>query len=167
SEIVAEYQAGEPAVWSLMGKLITDFVIHADGAKFPGEFDRHKETLAGRCDAAPDRVVGIVQEGLGENRDVEAGFPGIVETPLDAEIRLTETKLGPGSRILHAQPGIFVSELNAIANSEIDVEIGRVGDGLIAVEKGHVAEIDFPIEMARSARIVGVIRWAALGKCRG
>src|SRR5208283_3289408 len=81
--------------------------------------------------------------------------------------RLTETKLGPGSRILHAQPGIFVSELNAIANSEIDVEIGRVGNGLIAVEKGHVAEINFPIEVARGARIVGVVGRAALGKCRG
>ena len=59
-----------------------------------------------------------------------------------------------------------IGELNAIANSEIDVEIGRVGDRLIAVEKGHVAEIDFPIEMARGARIVGVIRRSALGKCR-
>src|SRR5208337_3400716 len=108
-----------------MGKLITDFVIHADGAKFPGEFDRHKETLAGRCDAAPDRVVGIVQEGLGENRDVEAGFPGIVETPTGGENKMAEAQLWPGSRNPQAQTRIFGSELNAIANSEIDVEIGR------------------------------------------
>jgi hypothetical protein len=41
-----------------------------------------------------------------------------------------------------------------------------VGDGLIAVEKGHVAEIDLPIEMAGSARIIGVVGWAALSKRR-
>jgi hypothetical protein len=38
-------------------------------------------------------------------------------------------------------------------------------DRLVAVEKGHVAEIDFPVEGAGSARIVGVVGRAALGKC--
>jgi hypothetical protein len=40
-----------------------------------------------------------------------------------------------------------------------------VRDGLITVEKWHVAQIDFPIQMARSARIIGVKRRPALRKC--
>jgi hypothetical protein len=68
---------------------------------------------------------------------------------------------------LDAQPGIFVSELDAVANAEIDVEVGGVRDRLAAVEEGHVGDIDFPIARAGSAGIVGVKGWAALGKCGG
>jgi hypothetical protein len=38
SEIVAEDEAGDPAIRSFVDKLITDFVIHIDGAKLLGEF---------------------------------------------------------------------------------------------------------------------------------
>jgi hypothetical protein len=69
-------------------------------------------------------------------------------------------------RLLDAQPGIFVSELDAIANSEIDIDVGRVGDGLIAVEKGHVSEVDFPIKIAGRAWIVGVVRRPSLCRTR-
>ena len=48
SEIVAEYEAGEPAVRSFVDELITDFVIHIDRAKFPGEFDGHEESSGSR-----------------------------------------------------------------------------------------------------------------------
>jgi hypothetical protein len=163
-EIVADDEAGEPAVRSFVDKLITDLVIHIDGAKFPGEFEGQKEGFARRGDPTANRIVGVVEEELRENRDGEARLPGIVEAPLDTRIGLTEAILAPGRGILDAQPGILISELNAIANAEIDIDIGSVGDRLTAVVKGHVAEIDFPIEMAGSARIIGVIGWAALGE---
>ena len=59
---MAEDQAGEPTVWPFVGKLITDFVIHSNGAKLPGEFERQEKSLAGRCDSAPDGIVGVVEE---------------------------------------------------------------------------------------------------------
>ena len=43
SEIVADYQAGDPAVRSLVDELITDFVIHVDGAEFSGELEGQEE----------------------------------------------------------------------------------------------------------------------------
>jgi hypothetical protein len=55
--------------------------------------------------------------------------------------------------------------LDTIANAEIDIDIGDAGDGLIAIEEGHVPEIDFPIEMAGGAGIIGVIGRAALREC--
>ena len=62
------------------------------------------------------------------------------------------------------QPGIFVSELDPIANSKINVHIRGVGNGLIAIEERHVPKIDFPIQIARRARIIGVIRRSTLGE---
>src|SRR5271165_3124961 len=118
-----------------MDKLITEFVIDIDGAKLFGEFEGQQERLAGRRDAAADGVVRVVEEGLRKNRDAESRFPGIVETPLDAGIRLAQAILSRGLGILDAQPGILVRELNALANSEVDVDVGSVGDGLTAVQK--------------------------------
>jgi len=77
---------------------------------------------------------------------------------------LTQAKLGRGRRVLHAQPGIFVGQLHAITHPKIDVNVGRVRNGLTSIEKRHVAHIDFPIEMTRGARIIGVVGWAALRK---
>jgi len=51
--------------------------------------------------------------------------------------------------------------MDAIADAEIDVNVGSVGDGMISVEKGHIGEVDFPIEIAGGARIVGLI-WLSL-----
>ena len=164
---MAEDEAGEPGVRSLADKLITDFVIHLDRAEFPGELERQEESMAGSCDATADGVVGIVEEKLGESRDGEAGLSVAVETPFNARIGLPQAKFSRGRGILNAQPGAFVRELDAIANAEIDVEVGDVGDGLIAIEEGHVAKIDFPVEMARSAWIIGVKRRSALGECGG
>lgn len=66
SEIMAQDQAGEPTVWPFVGKLITDFVIHAHGTKFLGEFDRQEEILTDRSNSAADGIVWVVQEELGE-----------------------------------------------------------------------------------------------------
>ena len=68
---------------------------------------------------------------------------------------------------MDAQPGIFVRELDAIANAKIDVNVWGVGDGLIAIEKRHIGEIDFPIKRARGTRIIGVVGRAPLGECGG
>ena len=38
---------------------------------------------------------------------------------------------------------------------------------MISVEKGHIGEVDFPIEIAGCARIIGVVGRAALRKCAG
>jgi len=38
-----------------------------------------------------------------------------------------------------------------------------VRDGLITIVKRHVAEVDFPVEIARGTRIVGVKGRSALG----
>src|SRR5271163_3976836 len=88
-EIMAEDKAGNPSVRSFVHKLIADFIIHVDGAKFPGELEGQKESLARGGDPAADGVVRVVEEKLGENRDVETGLSGIVETPFDAGIGLT------------------------------------------------------------------------------
>jgi len=102
SEIVTNDETGEPAIGSFVNKLIADFVIHIDGAKLPGEFKGQKKSLARGCDPSADGVVGVVEEELGENRDGEAGFAGIVETPLDAGIGLTQAILGLRRGILDA-----------------------------------------------------------------
>lgn len=42
-----------------------------------------------------------------------------------------------------------------------------MGNGLIAVKKRHIAHVDLPVMVARSARIGGVIRRTALGQGAG
>lgn len=162
-EVVAHDEAGDPTVGSFMDELIAEFGIDVEGAKFFGELKGQEKRIAGWSNAARNRIVGIVQKELRESRDREATFSRVVETPLDAEIGLAEAEFRRGRGILDAQPGIFVGELDAIANSEIDIEVGNVGDGLVAIEKGHVGGVDFPIEMAGSARVVGVEGRATLG----
>lgn len=166
SEIVAHHEATQPAVRPFVDELVADFVIHIHGPKFLRKLERQKERIARRSDSTPNGIVGIIDEELREHRHGQPRLPGIVKAPLHARIGLTQTKLGPGRRILNPEPGIFVGELDAFADAKIDVEIGSVGDGLIAVEKRHVAHIDFPVEMAWSSRIIGVVRGAALAECR-
>jgi hypothetical protein len=90
---MAEDETGEPAVQSFVDKLIADFVIHIDGAKFLREFEGQEEGVARGGDRTTDGVVGVVEEELRENRDGEARLSGVVETPLDAEIGLTQANL--------------------------------------------------------------------------
>src|SRR5579863_9722890 len=124
-------EAGEPAVRSFVRKLITDFVIHIDGAKLPGEFDGQEKCFARGSDSTTHRVVRVVEEKLGKNRDIEAGLSAIVKTPFDAGVGLTLAKFSSRRRTLHAQPGALISQLDAIPDPEIDVDVGYVGNGLI------------------------------------
>src|SRR5580658_1287942 len=89
SEIMAEYKAGDPSVRSFVDELITDFIIHIDGTKLSGELEGQKESFARGRDPAADGIIRVVEEKLGENRDVESGLSGIVETPFDTGIGLT------------------------------------------------------------------------------
>ena len=61
-EIVAEDKAGDPAVRSFVDKLITDFVIHIDGANFLREFEGQEKGVACGSDAPADGVVGVIEE---------------------------------------------------------------------------------------------------------
>src|ERR1700722_4997046 len=54
--------------------------------------------------------------------------------------------------------------MNAVAQDEVDVQIGYVRNGLPVVIKRHVAEIDLPVVIAWRAGIVGVIRRTALSE---
>jgi hypothetical protein len=63
-------------------------------------------------------------------------------------LELSEAALCILTGIMDLEPGIFVSELDAIAHPEIDVDIRSVGDGLVAEQKRDVCKIDFPVEMA-------------------
>jgi len=78
-----------------MDKLITDFVVHVDRAELSGEF-KGRGRYRSRGDPTADGVVGVIEEELGENRDGEARLPGVVETPLDAGIGLTQAKFSRG-----------------------------------------------------------------------
>jgi hypothetical protein len=63
-ELVADDEPCEPGVGSLVNKLITEFIIHIDGAKLPGEFEGQEERLARGRDSAADGVVRVVEEEL-------------------------------------------------------------------------------------------------------
>jgi len=95
-EIVADNHAGQPAIRSFVNKLIADFPIHIDRAEFLGEFNGKKKALARGHDAPADGVVKVVEEQLRENRDVEARLSGVVKTPFDPGIGLTQAKLSCG-----------------------------------------------------------------------
>ena len=166
-EVMAHDQASEPAVGTVMHKLIPDFVIHIDGTKFLREFGRQFETVIGGADPALDGVVGIVEESLGKHRDGKAGLTSVVEAPLEPRIGLSQTEFCLGKGILYPQPRIFISKLDAIPESEVDIHIRDVRHGMAAVVKGHVTEIDFPIEIARGSWIIRVVGRPALGKCAG
>ena len=72
---MAEYQAGELALRSLAGKLISDFAIHTYGAKFLGEFERQDETLAGKCDLARScNASDYLSAGFARKHEIP--FPG-------------------------------------------------------------------------------------------
>ena len=102
SEIVPDDQAGEPGVWTFVDERITEFVIHVDRPKFLGEFDRQKESIARRRDPAVDGIVGIVNEELREDRNVETGLSRIVEAPFDTGIGLADTEFSWGSGVVDA-----------------------------------------------------------------
>jgi len=131
-EIVAYNEPAEPTVRPFVDKLITDLPIHVDGAESFREFDRQEERFGRGSNSPADGVVRVIKEELRESRDGEARFPGVVETPLHAWVGLTEAKSSRGRRIFHSQPGVFISELDAIANSKIYVNVGRMRDGMIA-----------------------------------
>jgi len=163
-EIMANDEASDPAIRAGMDVLIADFVVDINRPKFLGKLDGHEEGIVGWGDTAVRGVVRVVEKELRENRDPKAVFAGVVETPLHAGIRLLQAKLGGGTGILYTQPGTLVGELDAIADAEIDIDVRRVRNRAIAVKEWHVTKIDFPIEIAGRAGIVGVVGRPALGK---
>lgn len=66
------HQAGQRAIRSFVGELISDFIVHVDGSNFLGEFEGQEKGLARRSDPATNRIVGIVEKELGKDRDIEA-----------------------------------------------------------------------------------------------
>ena len=66
SEVVADDEAGEPAVRSLVDKLITDFVIHMDGAKLLGEFKGQQECFARGRDPTRTASLGLLRKSWGK-----------------------------------------------------------------------------------------------------
>ena len=164
---MAHNKAREPAVRFVVDELIAKFGVDPSRTDFLGEFDRQEESITCRRNAAAHRIIRIVEKKLGKNRNGKTLLSGIVETPLNPRIGLTQTECSGGEGMLHPQPGIFVGELDAIAYAEMDIQIGDVRDGLIAVEEGHVADIDFPISRAGGAEIIGVVGRATLGERGG
>jgi hypothetical protein len=74
-EIVADNKTTEPAVRSFVDELITDFVIHPDGAESPGEFEGQEESIARRSDAPADRIVRVVDKELGKTEMLRPDSP--------------------------------------------------------------------------------------------
>ena len=91
-ELVADDEAREPAVRSLVDELITEFVVHINRAEFLRKFEGQEEGLTRGRDSPADRVVGVVEEQLRENRNRKAGFSRIVKPPFDAGIGLTQAE---------------------------------------------------------------------------
>jgi hypothetical protein len=67
-------------------------------------------------------------------------------------------------RVVDAEVGVFKGELDAVAEAKIDVDVWDVGYGLRVEKERHVAEVNFPLFVAGSAGVVGVVGWAALGE---
>src|ERR1700728_5289419 len=147
-----------------MNQVIPGFPIYIDRAKFLTEFDRQDQAGASRGDAAVHRVVRVVERNLREDGDSQSGIFIVIETPFHSELILSEAVLGRSRKIVHSQPGIFEGELDAVAKTEIDIDIGRMSDGLLVVKERHVTQIDFPLKVSRGAWIVRVVWWCALGK---
>ena len=163
---VAHDHAGEPAAGSVMHEVVAELNVRIQRTELAGKFKRQQERLAGGSDAALHRVVGIVDEPLREGRDREALLAGIVEAPLDAEIRLPQPILCLTARVGNAQPRVFVGELDALADAIVEVKVGRVAYGIVAVEQRNVADIDLPVVGAGSAGIVGEVRRASLANAQ-
>lgn len=165
-DVPSHHQSEKSSILPFAHELVAHFVIHIDRAELSREFDGEQERFARRSDAPADRIVGVIQKELREGRNVKPRLPFVVEAPLYPGIGLAHPIFGRGGRALNAQPGILVCELDAIANTEIDINVRGVGDRLVAVKEGHVAEIDFPIQIARCTRIVGVVGRSPLGEGR-
>src|SRR5580704_6285950 len=88
TEFVTQDETGKPSVRSFAHKLVTDFVVHINGAKFLGKLKGQQEGIGRGSDPAPDGVVGIVEKELGKHRDRKPRFSGVVETPLHSGIGL-------------------------------------------------------------------------------
>src|ERR1017187_10191740 len=163
-DVVPYDQASQPAVWSQVHELITAFQIHIDGTELLREFDGKEEACTGWSDLPLDRVVGIVYRQHGKNRECHTALSGVIEAPLHPEYILPQSIFHRLGRVMHPQPCALVGKLNAISHAEIDVHVRSVRNGLAAVEKWHIAEVDLPVLIPGSSGIVGVIRRSSLGE---
>src|SRR5580692_8984374 len=166
-QVVPHYYAGEPTIVSCMDVVVAGFPVQIDGPELFRKLQGKNHTGAAGSDAAGGGVVRIVERNLGKNGDGESGFFVVIKSPFDAELILAEAVFGRAGRIDYAQPRIFKGELDAIAQTVIDVYVRLMGDGIVGVEEGHVAQVDFPIVIAGGAGIVRVIGRPSLRKHRG
>ena len=146
-----------------MDEVVADLPIQIERAEFLRKFDGQNQAGAARSDAAVDGAVRIIERDLGEDGHGEAGVLVVVETPLYAELVLAETVLGIAQRVIDTEIGVFEGELDAVAEAEIDVDVGSVGDRVGVEEERHIAEVDFPLLVAGGAGVVSVVGRAALG----
>lgn len=162
-EFMASYEASEVAIAAQMHEIIAKLPIQIDRAELFGEFDRKEQAGTARGDPAVDGTIWIIERHLREDGHGETGLFVVVEAPLQAELILPQAVAGIAQRVIDPEIGILKGKLDAVAEAEIDVDVGDMSYGLGMVEEGHVSDIDFPLLVAGGARIVGVIRWAALG----
>ncbi len=138
-ELMSNDQAQQPAVRAVVDKLITDLGIHTHRAIFLANSKGNRKVSVGGVMPRATALLGLLTKSCGKTEMERPDSPGIVKAPLDSWVGLTETEDSSGSRMLDPQPRIFIGELNAIAYTEIDVDIRDVRDRLIAIEKRHVA----------------------------
>src|ERR1700683_1957648 len=121
-----------------MNKVIARFPIYIDRAKLLTKFDRQDQARTPRGDAAVHRLVRVVKRNLREKGYSQSGVFIVIETPFHSELILSEAVLGRSRKIVHSQPRIFEGELDAVAKTEIDIDIGCMSDRLLVVKERHV-----------------------------
>lgn len=161
-EVVADDQARQVPIRAEMNDVVANLPIHVHGPKLFFEFDGKEKARAARRDSADERVVWIVHRSLGEDADFETVLSLIEESPFDAQNILLQPVFRIARWILNAQPGALIGELDARAETKIDVHVRCVGGGIIRVEEWHVANINFPIEIAGGDGVSRKIRRPAL-----
>src|SRR5277367_3526139 len=165
-QVMPHDDAGEPSINTFMHGVVAHFPVQIYHSELFRKLHRKNQTCVARSDSAVSGMVRIVEGNLRKNRDCESRLFIFIKSPLQTQLILAEPIFRSARRSVHAQPGVFKSKLNPSAQAVIDIHVGRVRDGLVVIQERHVAQIDFPIVIAGSAWIVGVIGRPALRKRR-
>src|SRR5580704_2905933 len=140
--------------------------VQLQGADFFGDLEWQKETRACIGKSSPYRIVGIVEFKLRVSRDVQLVLIVFVEAPLHTRQRLAQSALQRTAVRTLEQVRHLIFQLYSRADAVVDVNNRHAVNIEVRSPLQRVGNVDLPVIVAGSARVVGLHRRSALGKRR-
>ena len=167
---MSEGKPENPLVRGILGKPVSAFEVHLYRAEYFGDLQRQQKSWAAIDQSSRLRLKKwIVHLELRVGRYIPALLATFLkEAPFHTDQGVSHGPAIRSTSIAVEKIGHLVLQLNPIPQAVVDVEKGSLNFSFLRTAEVRGGDVDFPVSIARGARVVGEQWGAALSKnlCR-